>query len=131
MTEAGACSSSVTACSKRCPIDGSSRANLTDALKNIARACGDEISEEQPLLDARLEDGSRVAAVLPPCAVTGPILTIRKFTTRYSLDDLVRVGTLAPPSRGRSPCGHRDTPEHPGLRTLRRLRFTRRCSRST
>jgi len=68
--------------------------NLTVAIKNIARACGDEISDAQPLLDARLEDGSRVAAMFPPCAVTGPILTIRKFTRRYSLDDLVAVGSL-------------------------------------
>lgn len=70
--------------------------NLTVAIKNIARACGDEISEMQPLLDARLEDGSRVAAMFPPCAVAGPVLTIRKFTHRYSLQDLVDVGTLSP-----------------------------------
>jgi pilus assembly protein CpaF len=70
--------------------------NLTVAIKNIARACGDEISEMQPLLDARLEDGSRVAAMFPPCAVAGPALTIRKFTRRYSLDDLVAVGTVTP-----------------------------------
>lgn len=70
--------------------------NLTVALKNIARACGDEISEMQPLLDARLEDGSRVAAMFPPCAVGGPVLTVRKFTRRYSLDDLVAVETLNP-----------------------------------
>jgi pilus assembly protein CpaF len=69
--------------------------NLTVAIKNIARACGDEISEMQPLLDARLEDGSRVAAMFPPCAVSGPVLTIRKFTRRYSLRDLVSVGALA------------------------------------
>lgn len=70
--------------------------NLTVAIKNIARACGDEISERQPALDARLEDGSRVAAMFPPCAVDGPVLTIRKFTHRYALDELVRLGTLAP-----------------------------------
>lgn len=70
--------------------------NLTVAIKNIARACGDEISEMQPLLDARLEDGSRVAAMFPPCAVAGPVLTIRKFTRRFTLDDLVAVGTLTP-----------------------------------
>jgi pilus assembly protein CpaF len=70
--------------------------NLTVALKNIARACGDEVSEIQPVLDARLEDGSRVAALLPPCAVTGAILTIRKFTRRYSLEDLIEAGTLSP-----------------------------------
>lgn len=68
--------------------------NLTVAIKNIARACGDEISEAQPILDARLEDGSRVAALFPPCAVAGPVLTIRKFTRRYSLSDLVEVGML-------------------------------------
>jgi pilus assembly protein CpaF len=68
--------------------------NLTVAIKNIARACGDEISDMQPLLDARLEDGSRVAALFPPCAVTGPALTIRKFTHRYGLDGLVAVGAL-------------------------------------
>ena len=70
--------------------------NLTVAIKNIARACGDEISEAQPVLDARLEDGSRVAAMFPPCAVTGPALTIRKFTRRYDVAQLVEVGTLTP-----------------------------------
>jgi pilus assembly protein CpaF len=70
--------------------------NLTVAIKNIARACGDEISEVQPLLDARLEDGSRVAAMFPPCAVAGAVLTIRKFTRRYTLAELVQLGTLTP-----------------------------------
>ncbi len=68
--------------------------NLKVAIKNIARTCGDEISDVQPILDARLEDGSRVAAMFPPCSVNGPTLTIRKFTTRYALGDLVSVGTL-------------------------------------
>ena len=80
--------------------------NLTVAIKNIARACGDEISDMQPILDARLEDGSRVAAMFPPCAVAGPALTIRKFTRRYTLEDLVKIGTLTtetmPWSRRRS-----------------------------
>jgi pilus assembly protein CpaF len=68
--------------------------NLTVAIKNIARACGDEISDTQPILDARLEDGSRVAAMFPPCSVDGPTLTVRKFTHRYSLEELVSIGTL-------------------------------------
>src|SRR5207247_5910927 len=68
--------------------------NLAVAIKNIARACGDEISDAQPILDARLEDGSRVAALFPPCAVAGPVLTIRKFTRRYSLEELVNVGSI-------------------------------------
>jgi pilus assembly protein CpaF len=70
--------------------------NLAVAIKNIARACGDEISEAQPILDARLEDGSRVAALFPPCAVAGSVLTIRKFTRRYSLEQLVEVGSMTP-----------------------------------
>src|SRR5262245_58770458 len=68
---------------------------LTVAIKNIARTCGDEISEEEPILDARLEDGSRVAAMFPPCSVDGPTLTIRRFSRRYSLEDLVDVGTVS------------------------------------
>jgi pilus assembly protein CpaF len=68
---------------------------LMAAIKNIARSCGDEISEAQPILDARLEDGSRVAAMFPPCAVAGVALTVRKFTRRYALPDLVRTGTVS------------------------------------
>jgi pilus assembly protein CpaF len=74
--------------------------NLTVAIKNIARACGDEISETQPALDARLADGSRVAAMFPPCSVDGPTLTVRKFTHRYTLDQLVACGTLTPTLAG-------------------------------
>jgi pilus assembly protein CpaF len=69
--------------------------NLRVAIKNIARTCGDEISEAQPILDARLEDGSRVAAMFPPCSVNGPTLTIRRFTRRFSLAELVAVGTVS------------------------------------
>ena len=49
------------------------------AVKNIARILGDDVSEETPILDARLPDGSRVAAVFPPCSLGGTTLTIRKF----------------------------------------------------
>src|SRR5690606_3151265 len=68
--------------------------NLTAAIKNIARECDDEISDTQPLPAARLEDGSRVAAAFPPCAVMGPNLTIRKFGHRYTLEELVALGAL-------------------------------------
>jgi pilus assembly protein CpaF len=71
--------------------------NLMVAVKNIARALGDDISEEQPILDSRLPDGSRVAAILPPCSVGGTTLTIRKFQTRFfTADELVRIGTMTP-----------------------------------
>jgi pilus assembly protein CpaF len=70
---------------------------LRIAIRNIARALGDEISEEKPILDSRLPDGSRVAAVIPPCSVGGAVLTIRKFHNRvFTAGELVRIGTLTP-----------------------------------
>lgn len=68
---------------------------LLIAIKNIARRLGDDVSESKPILDSRLPDGSRVAAVIPPCSVNGITLTIRKFNARhFSIRDLVRIGTL-------------------------------------
>jgi pilus assembly protein CpaF len=69
--------------------------SLMVAVKNIARRLGDDISESKPILDSRLPDGSRVAAVIPPCSVNGITLTIRKFNTRhFAVEDLVQAGTL-------------------------------------
>jgi len=69
--------------------------SLTVAVKNIARRLGDDISEFKPILDSRLPDGSRVAAVIPPCSLSGVTLTIRKFNSRhFEIEDLIRTGTL-------------------------------------
>jgi pilus assembly protein CpaF len=69
--------------------------SLMVAVKNIARRLGDDISESKPILDSRLPDGSRVAAVIPPCSVNGVTLTIRKFNARhFGVEDLVKAGTL-------------------------------------
>jgi pilus assembly protein CpaF len=71
--------------------------HLQVAVRNIARALGDDISEEKPLLDARLPDGSRVAAAIPPCSIGGTTLTIRKFQShRFTAEELVRVGSVTP-----------------------------------
>jgi pilus assembly protein CpaF len=71
---------------------------LMVAVKNIARRLGSDISEAKPILDSRLPDGSRVAAVIPPCSLYGVTLTIRRFNTRhFEIDDLVRCGTLNQP----------------------------------
>jgi pilus assembly protein CpaF len=65
------------------------------AVKNIARRLGDDISEQKPILDSRLPDGSRVAAVIPPCSIHGVTLTIRKFNSRhFTVEDLVASGSL-------------------------------------
>jgi pilus assembly protein CpaF len=69
--------------------------SLMVAVKNIARRLGDDISESKPILDSRLPDGSRVAAVIPPCSVNGVTLTIRKFNARhFGVEELVQAGTL-------------------------------------
>src|SRR2546422_1154518 len=69
--------------------------SLMVAVKNIARRLGDDISESKPILDSRLPDGSRVAAVIPPCSLEGVTLTIRKFNTRhFEMEDLIRAATL-------------------------------------
>ena len=69
--------------------------SLLVAVKNIARRLGDDISEAKPILDSRLPDGSRVAAVIPPCSLGGVTLTIRKFNSRhFDMEDLIQAGTL-------------------------------------
>jgi pilus assembly protein CpaF len=72
-----------------------SERSLLVAVKNIARRLGDDISESKPILDSRLPDGSRVAAVIPPCSLNGITLTIRKFNSRhFDMEDLIRAGAL-------------------------------------
>src|SRR2546425_8402148 len=76
--------------------------SLMVAVKNIARRLGDDISEAKPILDSRLPDGSRVAAVIPPCSLTGVTLTIRKFNVRhFEISDLIESGTLTRPLANR------------------------------
>ncbi len=69
--------------------------SLMIAVKNIARRLGDDISDAKPILDSRLPDGSRVAAVIPPCSLRGVTLTIRKFNARhFEIQDLIEGGML-------------------------------------
>jgi pilus assembly protein CpaF len=68
---------------------------IRTAVVMIARHLGDDVSEDRPALDARLPDGSRVAAMFPPCSIGGTALTIRKFQRHlFTLAELVRVGTM-------------------------------------
>src|SRR5450755_2675879 len=69
---------------------------LVFALQRIARQTGEEIDDARPYVDARLPDGSRVAAVIPPCSVGGPTVTIRKFQRQYfSPPRLIELGAFA------------------------------------
>ena len=73
---------------------------LRSAVHNIAQWVGREIDAARPILDARLPDGSRVHAVIPPSAKTGTYVTIRRFSReRLTLDDLIGYGSLNPAAR--------------------------------
>src|SRR3954470_18722930 len=73
-------------------------ADLRHTIERILAPLGRRVDEAEPLLDARLPDGSRVNIVLPPLALDGPVLTIRRFHRRgFSPDELVANGTLTGP----------------------------------
>src|SRR2546423_10823244 len=65
-------------------------------IEKIVSAVGRRIDESSPLVDARLPDGSRVNAVVPPLAIHGPVLTIRKFAADpYTVKDLINFGSFS------------------------------------
>jgi pilus assembly protein CpaF len=71
--------------------------HLRRVINKIVAQVGRRIDESSPMVDARLPDGSRVNAVLPPLSLSGPVVTIRKFSRkRLTLEDLTRLGTLSP-----------------------------------
>src|ERR671932_160377 len=75
-----------------------SDAELMHSIERILAPLGRRVDEASPLCDAGLPDGSRVNGVIPPLALGGPCLTIRRFRRHgFSLDDLVAGGTLAAP----------------------------------
>jgi pilus assembly protein CpaF len=70
--------------------------HLLSAIGALLASVGGHVDLTQPVLEARLPDGSRLTLVLPPVAVDGPMVTIRKFATNpYGLDDLIRFGSLS------------------------------------
>ncbi len=72
-------------------------AHLRHVIDRIISRVGRRIDESTPLVDARLPDGSRVNAIIPPAAIDGPILSIRRFRRRaLAIDDLIELRTLTP-----------------------------------
>ena len=69
--------------------------DLRAAVNSIAQSVGRRINDEEPRLDARLPDGSRIAAVIPPCSRKGTTLSIRKFTNnKISFADYIKLGAI-------------------------------------
>lgn len=72
-------------------------AHLLHIIDRIVSSVGRRIDESSPMVDARLKDGSRVNAIIPPLALDGPMLSIRRFAVDpLKMEDLVRFGTLEP-----------------------------------
>ncbi len=95
--------------------------HLLRIIERIVSSVGRRVDESSPMVDARLQDGSRVNAIIPPLALDGPVLSIRRFRTdKLGANDLVdRV--VADAADARLPEGRgRRTIEHPGVRRHRR-----------
>ena len=82
------------------PVAFRDEEHLRQVIDRVVSSVGRRVDESSPMVDARLPDGSRVNAVLPPIALDGPLLTIRKFARApFRVDDLVAAGSL---SRGQA-----------------------------
>jgi pilus assembly protein CpaF len=70
-------------------------AHLRRIINKIVGTIGRRVDESSPMVDARLPDGSRVNAIIPPLSLSGPLVTIRKFSRkRLGLEELIKLGTL-------------------------------------
>ena len=81
----------------RCEQEFESDSRLQDVIQTIVSGTNRIVNESSPIVDARLQDGSRVNVVLPPIALDGPILTIRKFPDKpITMEGLIEFGALTP-----------------------------------
>ncbi|WP_045226562.1 CpaF family protein [Methyloterricola oryzae] len=77
------------------PLRFQNDAHLLNVIDRIVSSVGRRIDESSPMVDARLKDGSRVNAIIPPLAIDGPTLSIRRFTIdRLHMEDMIELGTL-------------------------------------
>jgi pilus assembly protein CpaF len=73
-----------------------SKNQLEDVIQRIVGRAGREVNQANPIVDARLSDGSRVNVVLPPISLNGPVLTIRKFSDEpFTVERLIKLGSLS------------------------------------
>ena len=78
------------------PLRFEDESHLRRIINKMVGQVGRRIDESSPMVDARLPDGSRVNAIIPPLSLSGPLLTIRKFASdRFDFEDLIDIGTLS------------------------------------
>ncbi len=79
------------------PVRFANDEHVLKVIDRIIRPLGRRIDRKWPMVDARLPDGSRVNAIIPPCAIDGPSITIRKFSKKkLTVEDLIRFGSMTP-----------------------------------
>jgi pilus assembly protein CpaF len=82
---------------ERTPAAFADNAHLLRIIDKIVSQIGRRVDESSPMVDARLPDGSRVNAIIPPLSLKGPTLTIRKFSRDpYTMNDLISFGSITP-----------------------------------
>ena len=90
--------------------------HLRRIINKMVAQVGRRIDESSPMVDARLPDGSRVNAVIPPLSLSGPLVTIRKFSKqRLEMSDMIRLGTLTTRDGRVPPALRAGRAEHPRL----------------
>ena len=81
----------------RAPISFENNEHVMRIIERIVAPLGRRVDESSPFVDARLPDGSRVNAIIPPLSLVGPVITIRKFARNpITVDQLIQFGTLTP-----------------------------------
>ncbi len=78
----------------RVPTNFRNNAHLIAIIDRIVSRVGRRVDESSPMVDARLPDGSRVNAIIPPLALDGPVLSIRRFGAQITIDQLLELGAL-------------------------------------
>ncbi len=82
---------------QRVPLSFENNEHVMRIIERIVAPLGRRIDESSPYVDARLPDGSRVNAIIPPVSLVGPVLTIRKFSKNpFTLDQLIQFGSITP-----------------------------------
>ncbi|MFY9615884.1 MAG: CpaF family protein [Candidatus Dormiibacterota bacterium] len=77
------------------PVAFESHGQLLQVIDRVVSSIGRRVDESSPMVDARLKDGSRVNVIIPPLALTGPTMTIRKFAAeKFTIDDLIRFDSV-------------------------------------
>src|SRR5690348_5855553 len=80
----------------RVPTSFRNNQHLLAIIDRIVSRVGRRVDESSPMVDARLPDGSRVNAIIPPLALDGPVLSIRRFGAQITIDQLLELGALTP-----------------------------------